>query len=218
MKIEIWSDVVCPFCALGKKNLEAALAQFEHRDTVQIEWKSFELDPSAPRGSKQSIAEVLAQKYGRSVEWARKMNAEMAARAAAQGATFNFEKVIPSNSFDAHRLIHFAKAAGKQSEAQAALFDAYFKDGKDIGDAATLLTIARELGLDADGAAEMLASDAYKDVVRADESEAQELGITGVPFFLINGELGVSGAHPAEAFLEALERVHAGSEATPHSD
>lgn len=211
MKIQIWSDVVCPFCALGKKNLETALAQFPDRHAVTVEWRSFELDPEAPRVSTEAIADVLARKYGRTREWALKMNAELAAKAAQQGVTFHFERVVPTNSFDAHRLIQFAARTGKQDAVLNALFTAYFADGKNIADASILVTLARGVGLDGEAVAEMLAGDSFSDAVRADEAQAHALGINGVPFFLINDEIGISGAHPPEAFLDALQQIAAGN-------
>lgn len=208
MKIDIWSDYACPFCSIGKRKLEQALEKFPHRDQVEIEFKSFELDPSAPRDTDQSNHERLAAKYGVSVEQAKQMNEGMRQQAAEVGLTFNFDDVIPTNTFDAHRLTQFAKTKGQALELTEKLFRAYFTDAKHLGDHETLADIAEEAGIDRTQALSMLKDEAaYADEVRTDEALAQQMGIQGVPFFVINQKYAISGAQPSETFLQALERV-----------
>lgn len=204
MKIDIWSDVACPFCYIGKRHLEAALEQFPHKDNVEVTWHNFELDPNAPKDNKEDQYALLARKYGMSREQAIENTERVAASGAAAGLAFDFDKVIPTNTFDAHRLIQFAAQHGKQDEMEERLFSAYFMEGKHISDKATLLAIAADLGLDATA---VFSSDVYTNEVRKDEAEAQSLGIRGVPFFVFDRKYAVSGAQPVTAFTQTLQKV-----------
>jgi predicted DsbA family dithiol-disulfide isomerase len=204
IRLEVWSDIVCPFCYIGKRHLEAALGQFERRDRVEVVWKSFELDPNAERNSKGSVYEMLSKKYGKSVDWARQMTRQVAERAAEAGLKFNFDRAVLSNSFDGHRLSHLAAKHGLQDRMEERLFAAYFTESKDIGDRETLRQLGAEAGLDPEEVGKVLAGDAYASEVRRDEEEAHSLGVTGVPFFLFNRQYAVSGAQPVEAFTKAL--------------
>ena len=197
--------MVCPWCYLGKRRFESALARFEHRDDVEVVWRSFELDPDAGPSSSVPPAERLAAKYGMSVEQAEASHAQMTELAAQEGLEYHFEKARGGNSFDAHRLIHLAAAQGKQGEAQERVMRAYFTDGVPIGDREALIALGDELGLEDARAA--LESDQYADAVRADEVLAQRIGIQGVPFFVLDRRYGVSGAQPAELLLQALEKA-----------
>lgn len=211
LRIDVWSDIACPWCYVGKRRLEAALRDFPHRDRVQVIWRAFELDASAPRerpGS-QSYAERLATKYGTSPERAGTMIARMVAVAKADGLDFHFEKIRSGNTFDAHRVLHLAKERGVQGAVKERLLRAYMTEGEPIGDPATLGRLAGEAGLDAGEVDAMLAGDRFKDRVRADEAEAAEGGISGVPFFVLGGRYAVSGAQPVHVFATALERTWA---------
>jgi predicted DsbA family dithiol-disulfide isomerase len=205
MLVEIWSDVVCPWCYIGKRRFEAAVAQFD--GDVEVVWRSFELDPGAPATREHSAAEHLASKYGMSVEQAEASHAQMTELAAQEGLEYHFEKARGGNSFDAHRLIHLAAAQGKQGEAQERVMRAYFTEGVAIGDREQLIALGEELGLEDARAA--LESDEYADAVRADEVLAQRIGIQGVPFFVLDRRYGVSGAQPAELLVQALEKAAA---------
>ena len=207
MEIEIWSDVVCPFCYMGKRKFEIALEQFQQRDEVEVMWHSFQLDPGAKRIPGKDIHDYLAAKYGRDHEWAKERNDEVAARAKEVGLEYNFDKAIPTNTFDAHRLIHLAAAHGLQGKAEERLFAAYFTEGKDIGDNAALAQLADEIGLDPGEVRTMLASTDYADSVKGDIEEAESLGINSVPFFVFNRKYAVSGAQPSHLFLETLKQV-----------
>ncbi|HEV2036268.1 MAG TPA: DsbA family oxidoreductase [Candidatus Dormibacteraeota bacterium] len=205
MKVEIWSDVVCPWCYIGKRRFESALARFEPRDQIEVEFRSFELNPNAQADSGTGLDEVLARKYGVGLEQARMMNARVVNAAAGEGLEYRLDIARVGNTFDAHRLIHLAAARGKQAAMKERLMAAYFTEGKAIGQRGSLLELAAEVGIDRERAGAMLESDEFADEVRAEEREASELGITGVPFFVINRRYGVSGAQPPEVMLEALE-------------
>ncbi len=207
LRIDIWSDVVCPWCYIGKRRLEAALAGFAHKDAVEIIWHSFELDPSAPRSHDAPITARLAKKYRMPVERAEQMLAQMTKTAAADGLTMNPDKQRDGNTFDAHRLLHFAYEQGKQGALEERLFKATFTDGEPIADLDTLAKLASEAGLDEEQARAVLNSDQYADAVRADEENARVLGISGVPFFVFGSKYAVSGAQPAEVFSKVLERA-----------
>ena len=211
MKVEIWSDVVCPWCYIGKRRFEQALRGFAHRDEVEVVWRSFELDPDAPASRDGSYAERLAEKYGTSVPEAQQMIDSMTAAAAAEGLDFHFELARPGNTFDAHRLLHLAAECGVQDAVKERLVHATFTEGEPISDHETLVRLVAEAGLDADQATAVLAGDAFAPDVRADEREARSLGINGVPFFVIDRRYAVSGAQPAEQLQRALEqawRIH----------
>lgn len=209
MKVEIWSDIVCPWCYIGKRRFESALAGFKHHDQIEIQWKSYQLDPHAPHNSEQTLDEMLASKYGMSLQKATEMNASVSSLAAKEGLDYHLEQAHPSNTFDAHRLVHLAAAHGRQDAMKERLMRAYFTEGKAIGDPETLVALAEETGLDAEEARTALASDTYAAEVRADEHEAQALGITGVPFFVIDEKYGISGAQSDKVFQQALEQVWA---------
>ena len=209
MKVEIWSDVVCPWCYVGKRRFEQALRGFAHRAEVEVVWRSFELDPAAPASRDGSYAERLAEKYGTSVPEAQQMIESMTAAAAAEGLDFHFELARPGNTFDAHRLLHLAAERGVQDGVKERLLRATFTEGEPISDHQTLLRLVAEAGLDADQAAAVLVGDAFTQAVRADEREARSLGINGVPYFVIDRRYAVSGAQPAELLLQALEQAWA---------
>jgi predicted DsbA family dithiol-disulfide isomerase len=218
MKIEIWSDVVCPWCYIGKRRFETALAQFPQRDQLEIVWKSFELDPgarsaAAAEGDNADYAERLARKYGTTVPGAQKMLDSMTDAAATEGLDFHFERAVASNTFDAHQVIHLGLDRGVQDAVKERLLRAYFTEGEPIGDRETLARLGAEAGLDADEVRTALDEQRYAAAVRADESEAAALGISGVPFFVVDRKYGVSGAQPGDALLEVLQR--AWSEAHP---
>jgi predicted DsbA family dithiol-disulfide isomerase len=207
LAVEIWSDVVCPWCYIGKRRFENALARFEHRDEVEVRFRSFELDPSAPKALEAPAAERLADKYGISVEEAEASHAQLTAMAAAEGLEYHLDRTRGGNTFDAHRLLHLAADQGVQAEAKERLMRAYFTESLPITDAETLVRVVGEAGVDADAARATLAGDRYADAVREDEHLAQRIGIHGVPFFVLDRRYGVSGAQPAEILVQALERA-----------
>jgi predicted DsbA family dithiol-disulfide isomerase len=207
LSIEIFSDVVCPWCYIGKRRFEAALERFEHRDEVEVTWRSFELDPDAPREPQGTPAERLAAKLGRTVEEVRAMQAELTELAAKDGLEYHLDRTRGGNTFDAHRLVHLAARQGLQDAAWERLMRAYFTEGEDTSDHESLVRLFAEIGVDAGESRTVLASDAYADAVREDEQLATRMGIRGVPFFVLGRRYGVSGAQPAEAFLQALEQA-----------
>jgi predicted DsbA family dithiol-disulfide isomerase len=209
VRVEIWSDVVCPWCAIGKRRFEAALARFEHAGDVEVRWRSFELDPTAPRVVEGGATRRLADKYGVPLEQAEAMQRRVTEAATAEGLDFRFDRARPGSTVDAHRLLHLAADRGVQGELKERLLRAYFTDGEPIGDRDALVRLAAEVGLDAAEAARVLDSDAYLGEVRADQAEARALGITGVPFFVLDRAYGVSGAQPADVLLEALRTAWA---------
>jgi predicted DsbA family dithiol-disulfide isomerase len=206
MEIEIWSDVACPWCYVGKRRFEAALEQFEHRDQVDVVWRSFELDPGAPAEREGDRAEHLARKYGMSVERAREAEQQMTDTAAADGLDFHFDVARAGNTFDAHRVVHLARAHGLQDEMKERLLRAYFTEGELVSDADTLSRLAIEVGLPADEVTDLLAGDRYAAEVREDEQTATTFGISAVPTFIVDRQLGASGAHPPEAMLQLLRQ------------
>ena len=204
MKVEIWSDVVCPWCYIGKRRFETALDRFEHRGDVEVEYRSFELNPNAQAQEPGNSEEALARKYGLSLEQARGLNARVVDAAAGEGLQYRLDIAKRGNTFDAHRLLHLAAAGGKQAALKERLMAAYFVEGRAIGDRDTLVELAGQVGLDPERARVALDSGEFADDVRADEREAAELGITGVPFFVINRRYGVSGAQSPEVIEKAL--------------
>ena len=206
MQIEVWSDVICPWCYIGKRRLEAALANFEQRGNVQIIWRSFELDPHAPQQHPGTLNDLLASKYGVSAEQATEMNARVSVVAKEVGVEYRLANAKPGNTFDAHRLLHFAAARQLGARATERMMHAYFCESLPVGNHLALAKLAPEFGITETEAMALLESDNYADAVRADEARAQELGISGVPFFVFDGKLGVSGAQPVEAFVEALRQ------------
>lgn len=207
MRIEIWSDIVCPWCYIGKRRFESALTLFAHRDEVEVVWRAFELDPSAPAEREGAYADRLAEKYGTTVAAAELMISSMSAAAAADGLDFRFDRARPGNTFDAHRLLQLAGERGRQGELKERLFRAYLTEGESIGASRTLLRLAQDVGLDRDEVWEVLDSDAYADAVRVEEATATNLGVQGVPFFVVDRRYGISGAQPANVILDVLERA-----------
>jgi predicted DsbA family dithiol-disulfide isomerase len=205
MRIDIWSDVVCPWCWIGKRRLETALADFPQE--VDVHWHAFELDPSAPATREGSYDERLASKYGCSVAEAAGMTARMTSVGAADGLDFRFDLAQPGNTFAAHQLLHLAGEHGLQGAMKERLFRATFTDGEPVGDVETLVRLAADVGLDPAEARSALTDARHADDVRADEQQAVALGITGVPFFVIDRTYGVSGAQPAEVLLQVLEQA-----------
>ena len=206
MKVEIWSDVVCPWCYIGKRRFEAALAGFEHRDEVDVTWRSFELDPGAPREREADLATHLAQKYGTSREEALAMQQRVRDIGAGDGIGFRQDIARSGSTFDAHRLLHLAKEHGLQDELKERLMRAYHVEGEPIGDQDTLARIAAEVGLPATEVSELLAGERFAAEVREDEDAAAAFGIGGVPFFVVDRSLAASGAQPADVFTQLLER------------
>ena len=215
MKVEIWSDVVCPWCYIGKRRFETALARFDHAADVEVEWRSFQLNPAQPRGAREPLEESLARKMGGTVEQARATNARVTELAAAEGLEYHFETYRVVNTFDAHRVMHLAKAHGLGTEAHERLLRAQLVEGEILEDHDTLVRLAAEVGLEVDETRRVLASDAYAADVEADIALAQTFGAGGVPFFVIDRRYGVSGAQPAELFLEALETARRDAAAAP---
>ncbi|MEX2290106.1 MAG: DsbA family oxidoreductase [Mycobacteriales bacterium] len=207
MRVEIWSDVVCPWCYIGKRRFEQALAAFPHRDEVEVVWRAFELDGQAPPERVGDYAEMLAAKYGCSVEHGQEMIDTMTANAAQEGLDFRFDRARVGNTFDAHRLLHLAAERGLQDAVKERLLLATFTEGEPIGDAETLVRLVAEAGLDADEARAVLADGRYADEVRADERDAQRFGISGVPFFVVDRTYGVSGAQPADVLRALLDKA-----------
>ena len=212
MKVEIWSDVACPWCYIGKRRFEKALARFEHADDVEVVWRSFELDPGAPPVRTESHAEHLARKYGVSPAQVEAMDARLIGEARKEGLEFHLAESKGGNTFDAHRLIHFAAESGRAGEMKERLMRAYFTDGVAIGERAELVRLAVEAGLDEAEVKATLSSDRLADEVRADEARARSFGISGVPFFAIDERYGVSGAQPADVLLDVLRQAYVNSQ------
>jgi predicted DsbA family dithiol-disulfide isomerase len=207
MDVEIWSDINCPWCYIGKRRLETALSEFAHADAVNVIWRSFELDPGAPAEIPGNGAVVLAEKYGVPLERARAMEQNVSEIAAADGLAYDLEHARLGSSFDAHRLVHLAARHGLQDAMKERLFRARFSEGRLVSDLETLVQMASEVGLDGAEARAMLAGDELADDVRDDEHTGQQLGITGVPMFVVDRAFGMSGAQPAEQLLALLEHA-----------
>ena len=208
MLVEVWSDIVCPWCYLGKRRLEGALGRFEHADRVDVVWRSFELEPDAPKVAESRRA-MLLSRYGMTAEQAAERDAQMTALATEAGLVYRPDLAQLGNTFDAHRVLHAARAAGLQPQAKERLLRAYFTEGRTLTDADTLVELAADVGLDAETARAALADGSFADEVRGDEREAAAIGITGVPFFVLNRRYAVSGAQPSDLLLQALERTWA---------
>ncbi|MHA6531082.1 DsbA family oxidoreductase [Paenibacillus sp. BAC0078] len=215
MRIDVWSDNACPFCYIGKRRLENALSQFEGRDKVEVVFRSFQLDPNAPAHATQDVHDMLAAKYGMTREKAVQMNAQLTDQAKGVDLEFNFDSVQNTNTFDSHRLSHYAAAKGKGPEMSERLLRAYFTDGHNLADHKELASMAAEVGLDAADVAAMLETDAYADKVKADIAQGERLNITGVPFFVFNNKYAVSGAQPGPVFSEVLDTVWAEEQNAP---
>ncbi|MFJ7331437.1 DsbA family oxidoreductase [Streptomyces cyaneofuscatus] len=208
MRVEIWSDIACPWCYIGKARFEKGLAEFAHRDQVEVVHRSFELDPGRAKGETEQVIDMLATKYGRTREEAASMEANVAANAQAEGLGYRTEGRDHGNTFDIHRLLHLAKARGRQDELLTLAYRANFAEERSVFDDDVLLALAVEAGLDADEARGVLADpEAYADEVRADEREASELGADAVPFFVLDRRYGISGGQPSEVFVQALEQA-----------
>jgi predicted DsbA family dithiol-disulfide isomerase len=206
VKIEIWSDVVCPWCYIGKRRLSRALGEFEHADEVEIAWRSFQLNPDTPPGTAVPTKEYLVQRFG---PQASQMTGRVAALGRDEGLDLDFDTSLTVNTLDAHRLLHLAADQGVGDAAKERLLRAHFTEGADLSDPETLVRLAGEAGVDSERAREVLAGTEYADAVRADIELAQAFGATGVPFFVIDRKYGISGAQPAEAFLQALRTAYA---------
>ncbi|MFO7263548.1 MAG: disulfide bond formation protein DsbA [Bacillaceae bacterium G1] len=208
MKIEVWSDFVCPFCYIGKRRLEKALAQFPHREHVEVVFRSFELDPAAPNDPAEPVVTMLARKYRVSLDEAKRMTDSVAQQGAAEGLLLRFDTAVNANTFDAHRLLKFAATQGLEQAMAEKLFFAHFTASEHIGRRETLLRLAVEVGLKRSEVEQLLQDgDAFAEAVRSDERRARQLGIRGVPFFLINETYSLSGAQPTAVFAAALEQV-----------
>ncbi|MFI9343542.1 DsbA family oxidoreductase [Streptomyces sp. NPDC052773] len=209
MRVEIWSDIACPWCYVGKARFEKALADFPHRDEVEVVHRSFELDPGRAKGDTGPVVPMLARKYGISEEQAQAAEDNLGAQAAAEGLAYRTRGRDHGNTFDMHRLLHHAKQYGRQGELIQRLYEANFAEERSVFDGIErLVEIAAEAGLDAAEARTVLADpDAYAAEVRADEQQAAELGATGVPFFVLDRKYGISGAQPAEVFAQALRQA-----------
>jgi predicted DsbA family dithiol-disulfide isomerase len=206
VRIDIWSDVVCPWCYIGKRRFEHALAAFPHGDDVEVVWRSFELDPNTSAGN-ESLVDRLARKYAMSRAEAQRANDRVTQLAAVEGLEFNLDEAQHGNTFDAHRVIHLAAAHGRQDVVKERFLRGYFTEAEAISDHKTLTRLAVDAGLDEDDVRAVLSSDAYADEVRADEAQARAYGITGVPFFVLAGKYGISGAQPTDLLVEALAKA-----------
>ena len=207
MQVEVFSDVVCPFCYIGKRRLEEALSTFEHADRVSVTYRSFQLDPSTPEHSDLSLEQMLADKYGRTLAQAREMNQRVSDMAATVGLDFQLQDAHPSNTFRAHRLLHFAATKGLGNELTERLMHGYFGQGVRIGDRDELLSLAVEVGLDRAEAAQVLDTDAFTEQVQADIALARGFGVTGVPFFVVDRNYAISGAQETALFTQVLEQA-----------
>lgn len=206
MEVEIWSDIACPWCYVGKRRFEKALAGFEHRDDVHVTWRSFELDPTAPPEREGELAVRLAEKYGMTVEQAQASQRQLTEVAAGEGLDFRFDRARSGLTFDGHRIIHLAAEHGLQDAMKERLLRAYFTDGELIGDPQALTRLALEVGLPEDEVRSTLDSDRFAGAVREDEQTARRLGISAVPTFVVDRSLGASGAHPPEQLVELLRQ------------
>jgi len=209
MKVQIWSDVMCPFCYIGKKNFEAAVSKLPFKDAIEVEWRSYQLDPTLDKNEKGiSINDYLAQKKGISLDQIKGMQQNVVSMGAKVGIDFKQENAIVVNTLTAHRLIHFAQENGKGNEMEEALFKAHFTDSKNVADFDTLAALAGSVGLDVQKTFDMLRSEAYEYEVAQDILEAKNMGISGVPFFILNDKYAVSGAQPTHLFEEALLQTY----------
>ena len=206
MRVDIWSDVICPWCYVGKARFEKALSSFPHRDEVEVVYHSFELDPGYPKDSRETTFAMLGRKYGMSEVDARAAESRVAGLAEAEGLGFQPERPV-GNTFDIHRVLHLGLAKGVQAQLLNAVNDAYFGQGRQVFDRDVITEIAAETGLDATAAGDVVDGDSYAEDVRRDELQARQLGVSGVPFFVFDMALGVSGAQPTEMFASALQQA-----------
>jgi predicted DsbA family dithiol-disulfide isomerase len=207
MKVEIWSDVICPFCYIGKRKFEMALGQFADKEGIEVEWKSFQLMPELRTAPEKNVNEILVETKGMDLEQVKRMNAQVTQAAKQVGLEYHLDKSVPANTFNAHRFTHFAKAKGKQNEAEERLFQAYFTEAKNIDDYVTLIQLGKEIGLNENELKIALESGSFADEVRKDIYEAQQVGVRGVPFFVFNRKYAASGAQEPETFLDTLEKA-----------
>lgn len=208
MKIEIWSDVMCPFCYIGKNNFEQALNKLPFKDEVEVEWKSFQLDPTLDPNKTQDTIQYFREKKGVAEPQAAQMLGQVTQMGKGAGIDFNFEKTLITNTLSAHKLLHLAKKHNKSNEMEEALFIAHFIDGKNVGDTDVLIALAESLGIDKEEAIQAVTTDQLDYEVNQDIQEARNNGISGVPFFVLNGKYAVSGAQPAEVFENALQQTY----------
>jgi predicted DsbA family dithiol-disulfide isomerase len=209
MRVDIWSDLVCPWCYVGKRRFEKALARFDNRDKVQIVHRSFQLNPAAPRDHTSNRREMLMQKYGLSPAQAAEMDTRLTRTAAAEGLDFHLDGTLTGNTFDAHRLVHLAHAHGLQDQVIERLYRAYFSEQRSLFTQDSLVALATDAGLTRDEAAATLLDNRYAEAVNEDIEIARQLGVTGVPFFVIDDRYGISGAQAPDTFLDVLQRVEA---------
>lgn len=207
MKVNIWSDVRCPFCYIGKRKFEKALENFPHKDSIDVVWHSYQLDPNLETNPDSSTLEYFTKTKGVSADQARQMLSHATSMAKEVGLDFYLEDSILANSFNAHRLIQFAKTKGLGNAIEEALFKAHFTDKQNIDDKKILAEIGASIGLDKEEVVEILASDAFEQEVKQDELAARKIGVQGVPFFVVNNKYGISGAQSSEVFLETLEKA-----------
>ena len=207
LKVQIWSDIMCPFCYIGKRRIEEALTFFEHKDTVEIEWKSYQLDAKFIASPEDNLVEHLAEKYRKDSDWAQNMLDNMTQNAKSAGLDFHFENAVLANSLNAHRLLHLAKKHQLANDLEELLFKAYLTEGKNINDLETLTKLGVEVGLDIENITKVLHSDAYAVDVKKDQEEANAIGVQGVPFFVFDAKYAISGAQHATTFLQTLEKV-----------
>ena len=208
MQVEIWSDVMCPFCYIGKRKFEAALTQFAHKDRIEIIWKSFELNPTLKTDTAKTIVQYLSETKGISIEQTKQMVAGAESMAKEVGLTYHLSNTKVANSFKAHRLSHFAKQKGKQDLLEEKLFKAYFTDTLNTDDDKVLIQIGKEVGFDEKEIKALLESDQFASDVKQDELEAQQIGVSGVPFFALNRKYAISGAQDSQVMLGALEKAY----------
>lgn len=207
MKIEVWSDVMCPFCYIGKRTLGMALDEFEHKDEIEVSFRSYQLDPDAKKNPGVDIHEIMSKKIRGSYEQARQMNAQVAEHAKSIGLNYDFDNLIPTNTYDALRLSYFAKEHGKMGEMIERMMSAYLVEAKDVGDHNVLADLAQEVGLNRDDALKILAGNDYAEQIEKDKKDGQRLGIQGVPFFVINDKYAISGAQPLTAFKDNIQKA-----------
>eukprot|EP01012_Entosiphon_sulcatum_P026796 TRINITY_DN32297_c0_g1_i1.p1 TRINITY_DN32297_c0_g1~~TRINITY_DN32297_c0_g1_i1.p1 ORF type:complete len:263 (+),score=52.08 TRINITY_DN32297_c0_g1_i1:3-791(+) len=207
MKVDIWSDVMCPFCYIGKRKFEAALAQFPNGKDIEIEWHSFQLDPDITAQPGKDVYTYLAERKGMTVDQSKQMHKQVVQMAAGEGLEYNFDKAVIANSFDAHRISHLAKKYGKGDAMEEQLFHGYFTEGKDIANYDVLLAMAKNIGIPEQEVIDVLKSDKYADAVEADIVRASQIGVRGVPFFVLDNKYAVSGAQPSETFAQALTQA-----------
>lgn len=208
MKVEIWSDIMCPFCYIGKRKFEQALAQFPHKDQIEVEWHSFQLNPDLTSQPDKDAYDYVAELKGQTRDWSVKVHEQLVASAKAVGLDYHFEKAKIVNSFEAHRLIQLAKTHGLGDAIEERLFKAYFTEGANVADQDTLVALGMEIGLKEAEIRATLESNAFTDKVQEDVQRAEALGIRGVPFFVLNNRYGVSGAQESSVFFQSLEKAH----------